>query len=178
MHYANVELLNMIAPRYEWPRAWDHLTDRWPQLNKRSQIALVERLSHRVMVIPRSMELVFPLRRVPVSGWRRFQRALKRYSLAQLDDPDTRIKYQAGLWTTALTLPLPSLWRFVGRVFRNNRWHERGFEEDDRVYYSTDEIQFEAFGYQDADGLHYAYLAYHVASDTVYVAKGVVIGDL
>lgn len=170
MHYANIDLLNMVAPRHQWARVWDEITTHWPQLNKRSRIAVVNQPRHEVIRI--TNQPLWPLRRAPISGWRRFKQAMRRYTLAELDNPVTRRAYQAELWSSMVAIPLPSLWRFVGRILVNDRWFERGTYEVDVISYTHDEIKFRRLGWLNEHGhIESFWIGYHADSDTVFLVR-------
>lgn len=180
--YIHRWLLEYFRDREIAYRISEVIREKWPQFNTKTKIALIN--DYQFNIVTRPPSSIQKRIRTAISGWRNLKHKLFHGpTLAQLDDPQTRIRYSHQLWSAIFKAPTYLIWRILGKVFRKSIWYNRGTETtidpiSDLGTVTT--IRLERLGVQAAryDGLSGYDLqiesivcTYYPPTDTFYVYK-------
>lgn len=157
----NPGIVSLFEDEYAGHFAYDGLREKWPQINERTKVVPIN--DYQLNIVTRQPSSISERIRVAVSGWRNLKwRLFYGPTLAQLDDPDARIRYSHQLWSAIFKAPTYLIWRILGKVFRKSAWYNRGTEvtikaSSDPGIVTT--IRLERFGVQLPRG--YGDIGYH-----------------
>ena len=111
-------------------KIYNELLKRWPQINRQTKLSFTN--GHQIYMADLAylppVSMPTSKKRVAISGWGRLTAFNSWFTLKQLDDPQARAKYHAGLIYAVLHVPMYMIWRIAGRLFKQDVWISWGTE--------------------------------------------------